>query len=104
CYVLPALVTCSASPHDALPISGLCGRILLPGYQERMTDWLSALTVLVLSSRTEGTPMVLLEAMQLGTPIATFAVGGIPDVLVHRSEEHTSELQSRFDLVCRLLL
>src|SRR5699024_11707380 len=24
--------------------------------------------------------------------------------LVHRSEEHTSELQSRFDLVCRLLL
>src|SRR5699024_11955811 len=25
-------------------------------------------------------------------------------VLVPRSEEHTSELQSRFDLVCRLLL
>src|SRR5437868_13281079 len=25
-------------------------------------------------------------------------------VLRHRSEEHTSELQSRFDLVCRLLL
>src|SRR5207249_11750356 len=24
--------------------------------------------------------------------------------LIHRSEEHTSELQSRFDLVCRLLL
>src|SRR5207249_5805553 len=24
--------------------------------------------------------------------------------LLHRSEEHTSELQSRFDLVCRLLL
>src|SRR5207249_5952819 len=23
---------------------------------------------------------------------------------IHRSEEHTSELQSRFDLVCRLLL
>src|SRR5207302_4771299 len=26
------------------------------------------------------------------------------DVLVHRSEEHTSELQSRENLVCRLLL
>src|SRR5699024_11575766 len=25
-------------------------------------------------------------------------------IWVHRSEEHTSELQSRFDLVCRLLL
>src|SRR5699024_11372971 len=28
---------------------------------------------------------------------------GIPEI-VPRSEEHTSELQSRFDLVCRLLL
>src|SRR5699024_11516877 len=26
------------------------------------------------------------------------------DILLLRSEEHTSELQSRFDLVCRLLL
>src|SRR5699024_11415336 len=30
---------------------------------------------------------------------------GLPcSVLLLRSEEHTSELQSRFDLVCRLLL
>src|SRR5699024_12105048 len=30
----------------------------------------------------------------------------IPGAIVpnHRSEEHTSELQSRFDLICRLLL
>src|SRR5207249_9751445 len=27
-----------------------------------------------------------------------------PGIKIHRSEEHTSELQSRFDLVCRLLL
>src|SRR5699024_11828604 len=30
--------------------------------------------------------------------------GTIPDSGEPRSEEHTSELQSRFDLVCRLLL
>src|SRR5438105_15938242 len=29
---------------------------------------------------------------------------GLGDRLEHRSEEHTSELQSRVDLVCRLLL
>src|SRR5207249_9641772 len=29
---------------------------------------------------------------------------GIPRNVLERSEEHTSELQSRFDLVCRLLL
>src|SRR5207249_4584611 len=28
----------------------------------------------------------------------------LPDAVAGRSEEHTSELQSRFDLVCRLLL
>src|SRR5699024_11883993 len=28
----------------------------------------------------------------------------LPDDVPQRSEEHTSELQSRFDLVCRLLL
>src|SRR5699024_12818820 len=30
--------------------------------------------------------------------------GAGDDLLIDRSEEHTSELQSRFDLVCRLLL
>src|SRR5699024_1877231 len=30
--------------------------------------------------------------------------GGKPETVAKRSEEHTSELQSRFDLVCRLLL
>src|SRR5207249_10467462 len=31
-------------------------------------------------------------------------LGGAVAILATRSEEHTSELQSRFDLVCRLLL
>src|SRR5699024_12052713 len=33
-----------------------------------------------------------------------FAAVPALDHLIERSEEHTSELQSRFDLVCRLLL
>src|SRR5207249_9729558 len=35
---------------------------------------------------------------------AHVAPGRDADAVFHRSEEHTSELQSRFDLVCRLLL
>lgn len=40
-----------------------------------------AFDVFVLSSRTEGTPMVLFEAMSGIVPIVATAVGGVPDVL-----------------------
>src|SRR5699024_2692361 len=56
----------------------------------------------------EGAVDVLpLQLVTMGTPIADFAnelfaADNYRDYL--RSEEHTSELQSRFDLVCRLLL
>ncbi|MBV4477897.1 glycosyltransferase family 4 protein [Pseudomonas sp. COW3] len=64
--------------------AGLAQRIHLPGYQTDMQAWWQRLDALVISSRTEGTPMILLEAMQAGVPVVAFAVGGIPDVLEDR--------------------
>src|SRR5438132_8271337 len=45
----------------------------------------------------------LFEAAACGTPVISDRWPGIETVF-ERSEEHTSELQSHSDLVCRLLL
>src|SRR5688572_20387405 len=47
------------------------------------------------------------QATKLGADVLEFDVHSTRDghlVLMHRSEEHTSELQSQSNLVCRLLL
>src|SRR5699024_12717442 len=40
----------------------------------------------------------------ISCPFCTYVPFIVPHISTFRSEEHTSELQSRFDLVCRLLL
>ena len=49
-------------------------------------EFISELDVLVVPSRTEGTPFVILEAMAEGTPIVATAVGGIPELARHSHE------------------
>lgn len=60
---------------------GVAGRIRWHGVVPEGGRCVSAFDALVLSSRTEGTPIILLEAIAAGTPVVTTSVGGIPDVV-----------------------
>src|SRR5207249_11823535 len=90
------------SLHDALPISGGAilvgrnGKVVAPrtfGRQGPEPDSppIRPDAIFLLASITK--PVVYMGALML-----------VERGLLNRSEEHTSELQSRFDLVCRLLL
>jgi len=63
---------------------GLDGSVRWPGPVERAARLMKAFDLVVLSSRTEGTPMVLLEAMAAEVPVAATRVGGVPDVVSER--------------------
>lgn len=55
--------------------------IVWPGGVPDAGRLFAAFDVFVLSSRTEGTPMVLFEAMDAVVPIVATRVGGVPDVV-----------------------
>jgi glycosyltransferase involved in cell wall biosynthesis len=61
--------------------SGLGDRVAFLGMVPDAGTLVRAFDVLVLSSRTEGTPIVALEAMAAGVPVVGTAVGGVPDLL-----------------------
>ena len=61
--------------------AALTDRITWAGIVPDAGTLLRAFDVVVLSSRTEGTPIILLEAMAAGVPVVATAVGGVPDVV-----------------------
>jgi glycosyltransferase involved in cell wall biosynthesis len=60
---------------------GLENRVLLPGLIREPQEVLEAADLYVNSSRQEGLPMTLLEAMAQGKPVVATGVGGNPEVV-----------------------
>jgi glycosyltransferase involved in cell wall biosynthesis len=60
---------------------GLAGAVHFHGWQGDMTQVYGDLDVVVNSSRNEGTPVALIEALAAGRPVVATRVGGTPDLL-----------------------
>lgn len=62
---------------------GLTGAVHFAGRQSDVLPFLRLMDLFVLSSRSEGIPLVILEAMAAGVPVLSTGVGGIPEVITH---------------------
>jgi len=51
------------------------------GFVDDLESLLAVSDLLVLTSRSEGTPMIVLEAMRAGKPVIAPAIGGLPELL-----------------------
>jgi len=67
--------------HQQAANLGIADRITWHGLVENAGSLLTAFDAFVLSSRTEGTPITLFEAMYACVPIVATRVGGVPDVV-----------------------
>jgi glycosyltransferase involved in cell wall biosynthesis len=61
--------------------SGVADRVRFAGLVHEAARYLAAFDLLVLSSRSEGTPIVVLEAMGAEVPVVATAVGGVSELL-----------------------
>jgi glycosyltransferase involved in cell wall biosynthesis len=67
---------------------GLEARVIFTGWQRQAARIYADLDVVCISSRNEGTPVALIEAMAAGRAFVATRVGGVPDLAVGEATRH----------------
>jgi glycosyltransferase involved in cell wall biosynthesis len=78
-------------------------RFLLAGFRPDFARFLPHFDVAILSSTTEGLPVILLEACAAGVPVVATAVGGIPEVIEDGRTGYLVPSQSAAALADRII-
>lgn len=104
-------VICGGGPllersQEWLSSENLNDNIKIIGFRKDPYNIINCFDIFALTSLHEGIPMVLLEAMFLGKPIVTTAVGGIPEFIVNNTTGITIPAKSvaDFSAACLELL
>lgn len=82
-------------------------RIYAPGFVDDMKPFLKLTDVVVIPSRIEGIPIILMESLAMGVPVVASNIGGIPSILKDsdngflcdpgRIEDFVQSLQKLYD-------
>ncbi|MDR2429260.1 MAG: glycosyltransferase family 4 protein [Candidatus Margulisbacteria bacterium] len=65
----------------SVKLKNLDNKVFLAGFLNDARKIYSDLDIVVLTSRNEGTPVTLIEAMACGKPVVSAAVGGVADII-----------------------
>lgn len=65
---------------------GLNDLVLFAGQRSDIPELMAAMDIYIITSKREGLPLSLIEAMMSGKPVVATAVGGIPDTISHEAE------------------
>ena len=72
---------CGASSSRKPATKGLADEVVFVGSRRDLENFYPALDIVALTSRNEGTPLTLIEAMANARPVISTAVGGVVDLL-----------------------
>jgi len=77
---------------------GISERVLFVGRSTRVGYWMTKMDTLVLLSRYEGLPNVLIEAQYMGVHVVTTPAGGAAECLINGTTGHVLECAEKPDL------